>query len=67
MKIYQTIITNNIVIVNTNQIILNTYPDFLKENYLNLKGYYWSWYFWNLAYKIHLLEDFLTQKQQPTF
>ena len=34
------IVTNNTVIVNTNQIILNTYPDFLKENYLNLKGYY---------------------------
>ena len=40
VKIYQTIATNNIVIENTNQIKLNTYPDFLKENNLNLKGYY---------------------------
>ena len=30
---------NNTVIVNTNQIKLNTYPDFLKENNLNLKRY----------------------------
>ena len=37
---YQTIATNNIVIENTNQIKLNTYPDFLKENNLNLKDYY---------------------------
>ena len=40
MKIYQIIATKNIVIVNTNQIKLNTYPNFLKENNLNLKRYY---------------------------
>ena len=37
---WKLIATKNIVIVNTNQIKLNTYPDFLKENNLNLKGYY---------------------------
>ena len=31
LNIYQTIATNNIVTVNTNQIKLNTYPDFLKK------------------------------------
>ena len=28
------------VILNTNQITLYTYPHFVKENNLNLKGYY---------------------------
>ena len=37
---WKLIATKNIVIVNTNQIKLNTYPDFLKENNLSLKGYY---------------------------
>ena len=40
VKIYQTIVTSNIVIVNNNQIKLDTYPDFLKGNKLNLKLYY---------------------------
>ena len=40
VKIYQTIPTKNIVIENTNEIKLNTYSDFLKENNLNLKDYY---------------------------
>ena len=38
-KFTKQIATNNIVFVNTNQIKLN-YSDFLKENNLNLKGYY---------------------------
>ena len=38
---YQTIARNNFyVILNTNQITLYTYPDLLKENNLNLNGYY---------------------------
>ena len=40
LKIYQTIATNNIVILNTNQIKGNTYPDSLKESNLHLKDYY---------------------------
>ena len=40
LKIHQTIVANNFVILNTNQIKLYAYPNFLKENYLNLKGYY---------------------------
>ena len=39
-KFTKQIATNNIVFVNTNQINLKNYPDFLKENNLNLKGYY---------------------------
>ena len=39
-KFTKQIATNNIVFVNTNQIKLKNYPDFLKEKNLNLKGYY---------------------------
>ena len=39
-KFTKQIATNNIVFVNTNQIKLKNYPDFLKENNLNLKGCY---------------------------
>ena len=37
---YQTKSHKYIVFVNTNQIKLKSYPDFLKENNLNLKGHY---------------------------
>ena len=38
---HNSIAANNFyVILNTNQITLYTYPDLLKENNLNLKGYY---------------------------
>ena len=40
------------VILKTNQIKLYTYHDLLKENNLNLKGYYQSRYLLNSAYKI---------------
>ena len=40
LKIYQTIATDNFVILNANQIKRYTYLDFLKENYMNPKGYY---------------------------
>ena len=39
-KFTKQIATNNIVFVNTNQIKLKNYPDFRKENNLNLKSYY---------------------------
>ena len=39
-KFTKQIAENNIVFVNTNQIKLKNYPDFLKENNLNLKGCY---------------------------
>ena len=39
-KFTKEIAANNIVFVNTNQIKLKNYSDFLKENNLNLKGCY---------------------------
>ena len=39
-KFTKQIATSNIVFMNTNQIKLKNYPDFLKENNLNLKGCY---------------------------
>ena len=39
-KCTKQIATNDFVFVNTNQIKLKNYPDFLKEHNLNLKGYY---------------------------
>ena len=39
-KFTKQIVTNDIVFVNTNQIKLKNYPDFLKEKNLNQKGYY---------------------------
>ena len=39
-------------ILNANEITLYTLPDLLKENNLNLKGYYHN-HFLNSAYKIY--------------
>ena len=33
--------SHDLIILNTNKIKLYTYPAFLKENNLNLKGYYY--------------------------